>query len=230
MSWGREAHLRRCAGPSELCRAFRLRAVQSPYQVVMQPVRMLYTVQLLNCLRIFKLRPNFFSRLRKKSCCWAFLSIDRMWIVQVRSSVMFTLVVTSGYFSCRCLSIISYQSVHSRLTFDINKAFSSTQLPLSGYFLFFGPFSMRENPSRSAVFEILIPGHLAPTNISRSKSLKSLFFLILMLGLNFSKSSSPHLDAWMHWLAAMWLADLQFVLPSNWTGVPKKLTGEFICF
>ncbi len=27
-------------------------------------------------------------------------------------------------------------------TFDINKAFSSTQLPLTGYFLFFRPFSV----------------------------------------------------------------------------------------
>ncbi len=40
---------------------------------------------------------------------------------------------------------------------------------------------VRENPSRSAVFETTIP---------RSKSLKSPFFPILMLGLNFKKSSS----------------------------------------
>ncbi len=33
----------------------------------------------------------------------------------------------------------------SPLTSDLNKAFSSTQLPLTGYFLFFGPFSV--NPS-----------------------------------------------------------------------------------
>ncbi len=55
------------------------------------------------------------------------------------------LVVTSGYLSYCCLSIISNQSVHSPLTSDINKAFSSTQLPLTGYFLFFWPFS--GNPS-----------------------------------------------------------------------------------
>ncbi len=36
---------------------------------------------------------------------------------------------------------------------------------------------------------------LAPTTTPRSKSLKTHFFPILMLGLNFSKSSSPHLDA-----------------------------------
>ncbi len=35
---------------------------------------------------------------------------------------------------------------------------------------------------------------IMPTTIPHSKSLKSPFFPILMLGLNFSKSSSPHLD------------------------------------
>ncbi len=49
---------------------------------------------------------------------------------------------------------------------------------------------VRENPSRSAVSEILRPVRLAPTTIPRSKSLKSPFFPILMLGLNFSKLSS----------------------------------------
>ncbi len=38
---------------------------------------------------------------------------------------------------------------HSPLTSDINKAFSSTQLPLTGYFLFFGPFSV--NPRDGCV-------------------------------------------------------------------------------
>ncbi len=40
------------------------------------------------------------------------------------------------------VSNISNQSAHSPLTSDINKAFSSTQLPLTGYFLFFRPFSV----------------------------------------------------------------------------------------
>ncbi len=48
------------------------------------------------------------------------------------------LVVTSGYLSYCCLSVISNQSTDSPLTSDVNKAFSSTQLPLTGYFLFFG--------------------------------------------------------------------------------------------
>ncbi len=53
-----------------------------------------------------------------------------------RDGILQILVVTSGYFSYCCLSIISNQSVHSPLTSDINKAFSSTQLPLTGYFSF----------------------------------------------------------------------------------------------
>ncbi len=117
-----------------------------------------------------------------------------------RDSILHTLVVTSDYLSYCCLSIISNQSAHSPLTSDINKALLSTQLPLTGYFLFFRLFSVTlemvvcENPSISS-FEILRPARLAPTTIPRSKSLKSPFFPILMLGLNFSKSSSPHLDA-----------------------------------
>ncbi len=59
-----------------------------------------------------------------------------------RDGILHTLVLTSGYLSFCCLSIISNQSAHSHLTSDINKAFSSTQLPLTGYFLFFGPFSV----------------------------------------------------------------------------------------
>ncbi len=59
-----------------------------------------------------------------------------------RDGILHTLVVTSGYLSYCCLSIISNQSVHSPLTSDINKAFSSTQLPLTGYFLFFRSFSV----------------------------------------------------------------------------------------
>ncbi len=49
-----------------------------------------------------------------------------------RDDILHTLVVTSGYLSYCCLSIISNQSVHSHLTSDINKTFSSTQLPLTG--------------------------------------------------------------------------------------------------
>ncbi len=53
-----------------------------------------------------------------------------------RDGILHTLVVTSGYLSYCCLSIISNQSVHSPLNSDINKAFSSTQLLFTGYFSF----------------------------------------------------------------------------------------------
>ncbi len=53
-----------------------------------------------------------------------------------RDGIPHTLVVTSGYFSYRCLSIISNQSAHSPLSSDLNKAFSSKQLPLTGHLLF----------------------------------------------------------------------------------------------
>ncbi len=59
-----------------------------------------------------------------------------------RDGVLHTLVVTSGDLSYFCLSIISNQSSHSPLISDINKALSSTQLPLTAYFLFFRPFSV----------------------------------------------------------------------------------------
>ncbi len=66
-----------------------------------------------------------------------------------RDGILHTLVVTSGYLSYCCLSIISNQSVYSPLTSDISKACSPTQLPLTGYFLFFGPFSV--NPRDGCV-------------------------------------------------------------------------------
>ncbi len=68
-----------------------------------------------------------------------------------RDGILHTLVVTSGYLSYCCLSIISNQSAHSPLPSDINKVFSSTQLPLTGYFLFFGPFSV--NPRDGCVWK-----------------------------------------------------------------------------
>ncbi len=66
-----------------------------------------------------------------------------------RDDILQILVVTSGYLSYCCLSIISNQSVRSPLTSDINKTFSSTQLVLTGYFLFSGPFSV--NPRDGCV-------------------------------------------------------------------------------
>ncbi len=118
-----------------------------------------------------------------------------------RDGILHILVVTSGYLSYCCLSIISNQSAHSPLTSDINKACSSTQLPLTGYFLFFGPFSVNTRDGcvwKSQQISSFWNTRTSPsalTTIPRSESLKSPFFPVLMLGLNFSKSSSPHLDA-----------------------------------
>ena len=59
--------------------------------------------------------------------------------------ILHSLVVTNAYLSYCCFPIISNQSADSPLTSHINKAFSSTQLLLNSYFLFFGPFSV--NPT-----------------------------------------------------------------------------------
>ncbi len=59
-----------------------------------------------------------------------------------RDGILHILVVTNVYLSYCCLSIISNQSAHSPLASDINKAFSFTQLLLTGYVLFFGSFSV----------------------------------------------------------------------------------------
>ncbi len=77
------------------------------------------------------------------------------------------------------VTVVFLSSLTSPFSSDLNKAFSFS---LTGYFLFFGPFSVNPrdgNPSRSAVCEIL-----RPTTIPHSKSLKSPFFPILMLGLS----------------------------------------------
>ncbi len=47
----------------------------------------------------------------------------RVRCVVCSDGILYTLVVTSGYLSYCCFSIISNQSVHSPLTSDINKAF-----------------------------------------------------------------------------------------------------------
>ncbi len=54
-----------------------------------------------------------------------------------RDGILHTLIATSDYLSYCCLSITSNQSANSNLNSDINKAFSSKELLLTGYFLFF---------------------------------------------------------------------------------------------
>ncbi len=116
-----------------------------------------------------------------------------------RDGILQILVVTSGYLSYCCLSIISNQSVHSPLTSDINKAFSSTQLPLTGYFLFFRPFSVNlemvvcENPSRSAVSEILRPARLSQQPFQVQSQLNP-FLPRSDARFELQQVSSPHLD------------------------------------
>ncbi len=79
---------------------------------------------------------------------------------------------------------------------------------------------MCENPCRSAVSEILRPVrlHQQPFHV---QSLKSPFFPVLMLGLNFSKSSSSHLEA-IELLTCDWLISnlcyqaIEQVYPIKW--------------
>ncbi len=69
-----------------------------------------------------------------------------------RDGILHTLVVTSGYLSYCCLYIISNHSAHSPLTSDFNKAFSSTQLPDTGDFLFFWLFSVNHRDGCAWLF------------------------------------------------------------------------------
>ena len=55
----------RCADRTTLWRALRLRAVQLPYQVVIQPDRMLSIVLLEKFVSVLDDKPNFFSLLKK---------------------------------------------------------------------------------------------------------------------------------------------------------------------
>ena len=94
-----------------------------------------------------------------------------------------------------------HQSAHSPPTSHINKAFSFTQLPLTGFLLFFGPFSVNprdvlgENPSRSAVLPVW---HQQPCHVqSHLNPRLSLFWCLVW-------TSASCLD---HWVAALRLAD-----------------------
>ncbi len=102
-----------------------------------------------------------------------------------RDGILQILVVTRGYLSYCCLSIISNQSVYSPLTSDI----ICRSLDIFS-FSDHSPVNPRDgcvwNPSRSAVCEILGPARLAPTTHSTFRViLKSSFsFPVLMLGLS----------------------------------------------
>ncbi len=79
-------------------------------------------------------------------CCWS-PSASGFDVLCVQRWYSADLGCNEWLFDC-CLSIISNQSVHYPLTSDINKACSSTQLPLTGYFLFFRPFSVNPRDGR----------------------------------------------------------------------------------
>ncbi len=98
-------------------------------------------------VNLCKLYPPFpVLRWQERHPVWSFAAVTHLlqgsMCCVFRDGILHTLVVMKGYLSYCCLSIISNQSAHSPLTSDINKVFSSTQLPLTGYFLFFGPFSV----------------------------------------------------------------------------------------
>jgi len=116
-----------------------------------------------------------------------------------RDGILHTLFVTSGYLSYCCLSIISNQSAHSPLT--------STRhfCPHNCAHWIFSLFrTILSKPKRRLCVEIPVVQqflkysdqpvwHQQPFHVQ--SHLNSLSSPILMLSLNFSKSSSPHLDA-----------------------------------
>ena len=117
---------------------------------------------------------------------------------------------SSAYLRCKewvfelLLPFCQFQPFYP-FSLPINKAFQPRKLTLSGQFLPFGSFSV--NPREDCSFwnsETSPSG----TNIHapRSTPLKSPFYPILMLGLNFSGPSWPCSHAWMDWVAATWLA------------------------
>ena len=82
---------------------------------------------------------------------------------------------------------------------------------------------LHHSHKRSAVSEILKSPCLEPTIIPRSKSLRSHFIPNLTFCLN---NSWPCLHAFMHLVAATWLADEIFALASRRTGLPNKFLTE----
>lgn len=88
--------------------------------------------------------------------------------------------------------------------------------------LLFLTFLYKPDMIVSAISETLRADHLGPTTKWVADngfflSLKSHFFLILVVNLNFSR-----LRRRLHaWIAAIWFSRLLFMLTNSWTGVPK---------
>lgn len=70
-----------------------------------------------------------------------------------------------------------------------------------------------ENPSRSAVWKT----RTSPSGTSKQALFESPHFPVLMLALNFSTTSSPHLHARMHWAAAVRWAGELFLWTGKWS-------------
>lgn len=125
-------------------------------------------------------------------------------------------------FSSCCFSILSNQSSHSLLNSDINKTFLSTQLPFTGYFLFFKPFSI--NQRESCVWKFLKflkysdqpVRHQQPCH-NQSHLCKSPPFLLSPTSFQpqqFMFTTCEKLHACMHWISTRdWLI---VYLLSNW--------------
>lgn len=101
-------------------------------------------VLILEFIPLFGKSPNIPSLwLYPKRCEWLWNYRTRYqtkWpvcVVYFRDVIPQTSVLTSGYLSSRCLSIVSSQSVHAPLTPDTNEAFSPTQLLLTWIFSVF---------------------------------------------------------------------------------------------
>uniref|UniRef100_A0A8C8EGL6 Golgi apparatus membrane protein TVP23 homolog n=1 Tax=Oncorhynchus tshawytscha TaxID=74940 RepID=A0A8C8EGL6_ONCTS len=71
----------RWADRTTLWRALWLRAVQLPYQAVIQPDRMLSIVHLQKFVSVLDANPNFFSLLRLKRYCCTFFTTLPVWVL-----------------------------------------------------------------------------------------------------------------------------------------------------
>lgn len=81
---------------------------------------------------------------------------------------------------------------------------------------------MGENPSISAVFEILKAACLAPTTIPHSKSIKNTFHPILMLG------RLAHVCVVKCCHGTAYIREIKYVLLKNSTDVPNEVTSKCI--
>lgn len=120
-----------------------------------------------------------------------------------------------------------------------SKVVSSRQLPLAGYFLYFRSLSVKPNNVSYQKYSNILIWHQQ----SCPESLSSAFFLILMLALNFRRSSWLRLQIVSMWLAdeissltsrsykseCMWftgLSDIVFVYSLTVTSVTKYLESS----